>query len=178
MKNILIYSMLFVCLNGFSQNSNTFFATKLSDNNKVKLVFTKGDKLKVKYLQSGTTLALKGKLNEIHDRHIVVDTVKIELTSIEEVSAHKPGIKVLGGILFASGSALIVKGINRKQNPITITKGSDDGKFDFFPEKTVVRNGTGLIVFGSILCGISAVGIITPIYCNKNKFRFSTNVTE
>lgn len=178
MRYILIFAVCLVGLNGLAQSQNTFFATKLSDNSKVKLVLVKGDKLKVKYEHLGKSHTIKGYLNEIGLNHIIIENERIELTQLYEVSAHKPGIKVIGGILFASGSALIAKGINRKQNPITVTKGSDDSYIDFTPEKTVVRDGTGLIVFGSILCGISTIGIITPTFCDKNKYRFATNITE
>ena len=178
MRYILILTICIISFKSVSQNKSTFFATKLSDNAKLKLVLVEGDKLKVKYQQSGNSTTLKGRLNKIGLNYIIIDKERIELKQLNQVSAHQPGIKVIGGILFASGSALIATGINRKQNPITITKASSGGMFTFKPEKTIIRDGTGLIFFGALLCGISTVGILTPVYCTKFKYRFGTNISE
>ena len=135
MRYILIFAVCLIGLNGLAQRQNTFFATKLSDDSKVKLVLVKGDKLKVKYDHLGKSHTIKGYINEIGLNHIIIENERIELAQLNKVSAHKPGIKVLGGILFASGSGLIVTGLVRKENPKTVTKASTGGKFTFTPEK-------------------------------------------
>ena len=180
MKHLIIYTICLLTLNSFGQKSNTFFATKLSDKGKIKLVFTEGERLKVKYTQSGNQNNVKGVIDEIGDTHIIVEGARIELSQIDMVSAHKPGIKVLGGILFSGGTALIISGIHRKQNPKYIEKektvnfvGAGGGG-----TKTVVRDGDGLILMGSILCVAGSIGIIIPTICHKDKYRFATHANN
>jgi len=176
MKPLIIYTICLLTLNSFGQKSNTFFATKLSDKSKIKLVFTEGERLKVKYTQSGNQKKVKGVIDEIGDTHIIVEDARIELSQIDIVSKHQPRLKILGGIVFTGGAALIAAGIKRTENPIYKTKGSTDGMFDLTPEKTVIRDGKGMITIGSILCAVSSIGIITPTICHKNKYRFNTYI--
>jgi hypothetical protein len=177
MKHLLIYIICLLSLCSYGQNVNTFFVTKLSDHNKIKVVFKEGEKLKVNYTQSDNQNIVKGFIDEIGDTYIIVESVRIDLNQIDIVSAHKPGIKVLGGILFSSGTALIVKGFQRKKNPKYVEKetvnfvGAGGGG-----TKTIERDGTVLIITGTMLCAISTIGIITPTICKKNKYRFASNI--
>jgi len=179
MKYLLTYIIYLLSLCIYGQNVNTFFVTKLSDHNKIKVVFKEGEKLKVNYTQSDNQNVIKGFIDEIGDTYIIVESVRIDLNEIAMVSAHKPGIKVLGGILFSAGTALIVKGFQRKENPKYIEKetvnfvGLGGGG-----TKTVVRDSGGLILMGSILCAASSIGIIIPTICHKDKYRFATHTNN
>lgn len=177
MKQLLIYTFCLFAFISVSQNSNTFFVKKLTNEEQAKLVLSEGDKLKVRYTRSDMQNKIKGKITEIGASYLIVDNERIELNQIDLVSAHTPGIKILGGILFSAGSGLIVAGLERKSNPLIIEK-DDPLNFVNSDKKTVVRDGTGLIVLGTIICGISAVGIITPTLYPKDKYRFATNIAE
>lgn len=179
MKQILLILLCHFVFNVFSQNSNTFFVTKISESSNVKLVLCVGDKMTVKYTDNSGPKKVKGKINDIRNTYIIIDSFRIELNEIDLVSKHKKEIKIFGGILFASGTALIVAGIKRSENPIEIVKqtpGLSSSGLLSGTTKTIVRDGSTMIGLGSIICGISSLGILIPRIYPASKYRYSTYV--
>ena len=177
MKHLLISIICLIAISTFSQNSNTFFVTKISKSSNIKLVLSEGDKLKVKYTKSGNQNEINGQLEQIGESFIVISGERINLSEIDVVSKHEPEIKVLGGIVFAGGTALIVKGLNRAKNPKVVYSKVNLCFFDscLIPS---TRRGGGMIVLGTVLCGISSIGIISPNKYTKKRFRFATYINN
>ena len=173
MKLLLISTICLMALSTFGQNSHTFFVNKISESSKTKLVLSEGDKLKVKYTKSDNQNEIKGLLEQIGESFIVINGERIKLSEIDVVSKHQLGIKVLGGIVFAGGTALIVKGLNRAKNPKVVYSKVNLCFFDscLIPD---TRHGGGMIALGTVLCGISSIGIILPSKYPKKRFRFAT----
>lgn len=174
MKHIILFVLCHLTSISSGQNSSTFFVTNRSKPNAVKLVLSVGDKMKVRYTNSSGTEKIKGKLKDIGETYIIIDSVRIQLAEIDLVSKHDKRIKIVGGILFSGGTGLIVAGNKRSENPIEIEKqttGLLGGS-----TKTIIRDGSTMIGIGSILCGISSVGILIPRTFTKSRFRFATSI--
>lgn len=181
MKNLFIFILLVNSFLGKSQVDNTFFVTKKNEPNNVKYVFQEGDKLKITY--SSNSKKIKGQLTQINDHSITIDSSTINLSEIETINVHDRKTKIFGGILFSSGTGLIALGIKRSQNPIEIEKQSSSfisfGNGPTTSSNSVkTKDGKVLIGVGTIICGISSIGIISPRNFNKYSHRFATNVVN
>ncbi|TNE72458.1 MAG: hypothetical protein EP333_07575 [Bacteroidetes bacterium] len=180
MRSILILLIVFsnVVNIGYSQDKSTFFITRKSEPNNVRLVLYQGDKLKVKYAHDNHELQIKGKLQEIGDSFIVVENEQINIEDIQYVIVHNRQLKILGGLVFTAGTALITAGLIRKNNP-KIVENKNDGFLmtDSSTYDTVVYDGSTMIAVGGILCTISTPFLFIPITYTKRIYRFSTYIS-
>lgn len=178
-KHILLF-LCFLLDNSsicFGQNSSTFYITKNTKPDKVRIVLIEGVKLKVKYAKSGELNSIKGNLTKVSATSVGINGLAIELSEIEKVTVHNRNMKFLGGFLLAGGTGLITAGLIRANNPKEVIK-QNNSFIDFGNTSytTVIRDGSTMMTIGGILCGLSAPFIVVPSAYSKSKFRFTTHV--
>ena len=157
-------------INSVNDNSkNTFYVKKLNDDD-VKLVLLKNDKVKVQYISSsGEKTTLNGVISKIEKNTLFVNTQPISIEKILAVTSSGSNRIILGSIGALAGLGIIAGGMN------SLNGASGSGLLLISNAKQIV-GGVALIVVGAGVTAVSLVAGIIPSNYKVSKFSFNTYI--
>lgn len=165
-------------INSVNDNSkNTFYVKKLNDDN-VKLVLLKNDKVKLQYISSSREkTVIKGVISKIEKNTIFVNNQPISIDKILAVTSNGSIRIILGSIGALAGLGIIAGGMNSlsKNVPGDVGSGSGSGFLLIFNAKRIV-GGVVLIIVGAGVTAVSLVAGIIPSNYKVSKFSFNTYI--